>query len=266
MVTTKISVRIPEDLVEAAKKAAGDAGLSAFIEDSLRDYLAVSEKPSTVGIPSATLDLDLDLNKRLAGLTDQVDQLKSSVESLGNLKGQVEEIGGDFSAVALNTAQVVDSTRDQFHEMTLMLALFAKPLGLDHLDLFKGMDASAGMPPELCETAGANIDREMRYETKKGKADRSDQHRIARSPPMLKGEPKDIHLTRTSEEALAIWTKADQKGEIRPTVIVTGGDGRIATSLKTSRVLIDRANTVTVHFMAMCPAIPGSSPAPTRPL
>lgn len=144
VVTTKISARIPEDLVDAAKKAAGDAGLSNLIEDALRDRLAAGQTPTaTATAGKAGAAIDPDLIKRLVALTDQVDQLKSKVESFGDLKQEIETIKKQSSASVLHTRQLVDSTREQLQQMRLMLAVFSKPLALDHLDVFRGAYESA---------------------------------------------------------------------------------------------------------------------------
>lgn len=77
-----------------------------------------------------------------------------------------------------------------------------------------------------------------------------------RFPPVLKGDPKQVHLVHSGQDALALWTKADQTGAKRPTVIVTGGDARSATALKATRDLIAKADEVTIHPKAQSESNP----------
>ncbi len=68
-----------------------------------------------------------------------------------------------------------------------------------------------------------------------------------RFPPILRGYSGQVHLVHSGKDALALWTKADQAGEKRPTVIVTNGDARSTTALKATRDLISKADEVTIH-------------------
>lgn len=68
-----------------------------------------------------------------------------------------------------------------------------------------------------------------------------------RFPPILRGDDRQVHLVQSGKDALALWSLADQAGEKRPTVIVTGGDARSATALKSTRDLIAKADEVKIH-------------------
>ncbi len=68
-----------------------------------------------------------------------------------------------------------------------------------------------------------------------------------RFPPILRGDSCQVELVHSGKDALALWTKADEAGVKRPTVIVTNGDARSATALKATRDLIAQASEIIVH-------------------
>ena len=69
-------------------------------------------------------------------------------------------------------------------------------------------------------------------------------------PPILEGTvDAPVHVVRTGEDALALWTEADEAGQHRPTVIVAAGNVAEATSLvHVRRILAESKAPPVIHF------------------
>ncbi len=67
-------------------------------------------------------------------------------------------------------------------------------------------------------------------------------------PPILKGNSREVHLVRSGEDALALWSNCNRVGITRPTVIVTHDSVREATCLKHVRdILAGSENAPVIH-------------------
>lgn len=135
----KISARLPGELVNAARKQAGDAGLTALLEDAVRQHLA---QPAPTQPPSAP-QLGPDLAEVMAAVGDLSNRVNS-------LQKDIEVMRCQSNRLEMQTAQLVEFTKNQLHEqqamlqqMGMMLAVFSRPLGLDHLELFRKEFAGA---------------------------------------------------------------------------------------------------------------------------
>lgn len=69
--------------------------------------------------------------------------------------------------------------------------------------------------------------------------------------PILFGSTDDVHIVERGADALALWTMADQAGELRPTVIVCTEERKSWRELglmhSTARQSIERAQKIVIH-------------------
>ncbi|EKE18265.1 MAG: relaxase/mobilization nuclease family protein [uncultured bacterium] len=63
-----------------------------------------------------------------------------------------------------------------------------------------------------------------------------------RYPPILKGDPKEVHIVATGEDALAIWSNRERENKPKPTVIVAGDNVGEAVQLQHVRDTLRRAD------------------------
>ena len=78
-------------------------------------------------------------------------------------------------------------------------------------------------------------------------------------PPILRGNDDDIRVVAAGEDALALWSRADEQGALRPTVIVAAGKVRDALSLAHVQELLDNSKAApSFHGRSIHPAERGA--------
>lgn len=81
---------------------------------------------------------------------------------------------------------------------------------------------------------------------REGQPDREDGALRDRYPPILKGDPAEVHIVATGEDALALWSTLQRQNKPLPTVIVAGESVGEATQLKHVRDVLRQAEQAPV--------------------
>lgn len=69
-----------------------------------------------------------------------------------------------------------------------------------------------------------------------------------RFPPILRGNDKEVHVVRSGQDALALWSNHERQAKPKPTVIVAGDNVKEATSLAHVRnVLAKSEKPIVIH-------------------